>query len=185
MGSRTNGFVYIPVYITLFPNETSSPYFLVRRFFIVAFDLASSRGIPASNIGWNWMEWQRGQRVSVWQRFKGASHAFVDPKQDPATPLPLALLFDIQLNREASVFTRGWKLWIKRAISSIHGVNRGEGDIGHVTPGGQFRSSSLEIKKKLNEKLYETKLVETTYIHFSKIVWRVGDEKLSLCGTPI
>lgn len=79
MGSRTNGFVYNT---TLFPYETSSPVFLVRRFFVLAFDLASSRGIPASNIGWNWMERQRGHRVSVWKRFKGAPHAFVDAKQD-------------------------------------------------------------------------------------------------------
>lgn len=79
MGSRTNGFVYNT---TLFPYETSSPVFLVRRFFVLAFDLASSRGIPASNIGWNWMERQRGHRVSVWKRFKGAPHAFVVAKQD-------------------------------------------------------------------------------------------------------
>lgn len=37
--SRTNGFVYSPVYIYI--NETSISYFLVRRFFAVAFDLFS------------------------------------------------------------------------------------------------------------------------------------------------
>lgn len=89
------------------PERNEFPVFSCSPFLRRCFRSCLFRGIPASNIGWNWMEWQRGQRVSVWQRFKGASHAFVDAKQDPATPLPLALLFDIQLNREASVFTRG------------------------------------------------------------------------------
>lgn len=100
MGSRTNGFVYNT---TLFPYETSSPVFLVRRFFVLAFDLASSFFVEfrlriLDGIGWN------GSGVTV-----SASGNDLKERRtllSMRNRMPPRLLFDIQLNGEASVFTR-------------------------------------------------------------------------------
>lgn len=81
------------------------------------------------------------------------------------------LLFDIQLNRGASVFTRGWKLWIKRAIVRYHRYHivRGQWgeEIGHVTRGATrvsiLVSFNRKKKKHWTRNYYEMTLYNVMY----------------------